>query len=253
MIFNVTGGGGAALNFKVVAYASEDALPATAAENTIAVITDTAITSYIFSAEEPSPATAGMVWIQVGASSPVEFNALKKNTIQVYPLRVKQYVDGAWVAKTAKSYQNGVWQNWQVYLFKDGVFHPSLTYDLYKNASVTSDGLLKMYAGSVANSSDWTCMWTTSKFDYTPYKKLKWTVNVVDSYVNYGGLGIGFANGWTNTGSYASACSIGYMRTPQTTDGFKEYEMDISGIDGAYILEICGYAQAYVKEIWLEQ
>jgi hypothetical protein len=53
-----------------------------------------------------------MVWIKAGTSSPVKFNALKKNGIQVYPLSAKQYVSGAGVDKTAKSYQNGAWVDW---------------------------------------------------------------------------------------------------------------------------------------------
>ena len=54
----------------------------------------------------------GQVWISTGTFSPVEFNALKKNGIQVYPLKAKQYVSGAWVDKTAKSYQGGKWADW---------------------------------------------------------------------------------------------------------------------------------------------
>lgn len=53
----------------------------------------------------------GTVWIQTGATSPVEFNALKKNGITVYPLSAKQYVGGAWVAKGSSSYQNGAWKS----------------------------------------------------------------------------------------------------------------------------------------------
>lgn len=54
----------------------------------------------------------GAVWIQTGNSSPVEFNALKKNSIHIYPLSAKQYVGGAWVDKDAKSYQSGAWVDW---------------------------------------------------------------------------------------------------------------------------------------------
>ena len=85
--FMPRGGGGAALNFKVLAYATEEALlTATPANNTIGIITETPITSWIFSATEPSPAEAGMVWITVNTYSSVKFNALKKNGIQVYPI-----------------------------------------------------------------------------------------------------------------------------------------------------------------------
>lgn len=124
MIFNVSGGGGTALNFRVVGGTTA---PANPAENCIWVNTETPITSWIFSAEEPSPAEAGMVWFSVSTSSPVEFNALKKNGIQVYPLSAKQYVGGAWVAVEAKSYQSGEWVGWVKYLYKDGNQYEELT------------------------------------------------------------------------------------------------------------------------------
>lgn len=100
-----TGGGGGGLNFKVI----PNPKPSTAKENTIWVNTDTPITSWIFSAEEPSAAEAGMVWISVGTSSSVEFNALKKNGIQVYPGYAKQFNGGTWANKDAKIYQGGAW------------------------------------------------------------------------------------------------------------------------------------------------
>ena len=82
MIFNMTGGGGgSSLNFKVVGGTSQ---PSGVGENTIWVKTSTAITSYVFSPNQPT-ASAGCVWIQTGTGS-VSFNALKKNTIQLYPI-----------------------------------------------------------------------------------------------------------------------------------------------------------------------
>lgn len=107
------GGGSIGLNFDVVAYATEEELnAATPKVNTIGVITSNEITAWEFSATEPSAPLEGMVWIQTGTSSTVEFNALKKNGIQVYPLSAKQYVSSAWVDVTAKSFQNGVLVDW---------------------------------------------------------------------------------------------------------------------------------------------
>lgn len=113
---NTGGGGGTSLNFKVVG----NPQPNNPSENTIWLNTDTPITSWLFSATEPNPAEAGMVWISIGISSGVEFNALKKNGVQVYPISASQYIDGAWVSVTAKSYRNGVWVEWITYLFNDG-------------------------------------------------------------------------------------------------------------------------------------
>lgn len=116
---NVGCGYGGGLNFKVVG----NPQPASPKENTIWVNTDVPITSYIFSATEPeAPADGknGPVWISTGTSSTVEFNALKKNGLKVYPISAKQYIDGAWVDKTAKSYQNGEWVNWAKYYIQNG-------------------------------------------------------------------------------------------------------------------------------------
>lgn len=107
MIFNMNGGG-IALNFRVVGGISA---PSNPAENTIWMNTEIPITDWVFSATQPEAAT-GRVWLLTGASSTVEFNALKKNGIQVYPSSAKQYVNGAWVDKEAKTYQGGVWVDW---------------------------------------------------------------------------------------------------------------------------------------------
>ena len=84
---NIGGCGSGGLNFKVVGGTSQ---PTNPKENTIWVNTSTTITGYVFSAAEPAAPEEGMVWITTGTSSTVEFNALKKNGIQVYPISAKQ-------------------------------------------------------------------------------------------------------------------------------------------------------------------
>ena len=118
-------GGDAALNFKVVGYATKEELLAdTPAENTIGIITSTEITDWVFSATQPTGAT-GRVWISIGTSSTVEFNALKKNGIQVYPISAKQYISGVWADMTAKSYQGGEWVSW----YNGELYDSGNTYD----------------------------------------------------------------------------------------------------------------------------
>lgn len=116
------GGSSSPLNFKIVAYATEEELAAAQpAENTIGVVTTNTITSWIFDAIEPTDPIEGMVWITIGTSSTVAFNAIKKNSIQVYPLSAKQYIGGAWAGKVAKSYQSSKWVTWwNGYLYDNG-------------------------------------------------------------------------------------------------------------------------------------
>ena len=114
MIINMNGGG-VAFNFKVVG----NPKPSNPKENTIWVDTYTPIKGWAFSKSEPEKVD-GFVWITVGDSSTASFNALKKNTIMVYPLSAKQCVGGEWVSVTAQSYQDG-WVDWIMYLYNKGV------------------------------------------------------------------------------------------------------------------------------------
>lgn len=116
MIHNMIGGG-AALNFKIIG----NPQPETARDNTIWIDTDD-ITSWTFSATQPETAEDGMVWIATGIASTTSFNALRKNAVMMYPLTAQQFVDGAWVEKTAKIYQGGEWKsfwNGQLYIRGD--------------------------------------------------------------------------------------------------------------------------------------
>jgi hypothetical protein len=117
-----TGGGGGGLNFKVIC----NPQPSTAKENTIWVNTEK-INNYYFTATQPENMADYDVWFPVGTSSPVAFNALKKNGIQVYPLYAKQYVGGTLVDKEAKSYQGSKWVDLAVYLFNQGDACTSIT------------------------------------------------------------------------------------------------------------------------------
>lgn len=155
---------GVELNFDIVGGLTQ---PADPKENTIWVITDQKVTGYAFSATQPVEPMEGMVWSTVGTSSPVEFNALKKNGIQVYPVSAKQYVGGAWVNKTAKTYQNGAWVDWFTWFYNRGDEYTDITGGwkcVYKsnyasNAKNTDQGL---YAQSISLTGAYVHNWYTN-------------------------------------------------------------------------------------------
>lgn len=62
----------------------------------------------------------GQIWIKTGSASNVEFNALKKNTVKVYPIQAYQWDGTNWTSKVAKSYLNGKWNEWITWLYKNG-------------------------------------------------------------------------------------------------------------------------------------
>lgn len=106
------GGGGALLNFKVIACSSASALPSSARENTIAAIT-TGFTDYVLSPMVPISGTVGMIWVKLGVQSLHSFDALKNVPIRLCPILCKQAVSGSsgvvWKDITSYIYQNGKW------------------------------------------------------------------------------------------------------------------------------------------------
>ena len=115
MIFNMVGGGGEALNFEIVPNPKPDTPP----KHTIWVDTDTPIKGWAFSKSEPDKID-GLVWFPIGNASTAAFNALKKNTLMVYPLGAKQCINGEWVNKNAQSYDGKQWVDWMMYLYNKG-------------------------------------------------------------------------------------------------------------------------------------
>ncbi len=175
MILNmVGGGGGAGLNFSVKAYASESVRPSVEKENTIAVIADE-INGWIFSATEPTSPSEKMVWIPTGTSSTVNFNALKKNGIEVYPQSVKQYIGGEWVQIDAYIYRGGEWVQFSeiittLYLYTSGNTQDSVTggWKTLGKGNISTDCLELMF------NSDWkgAQLFTQKAIDMSSYKTL---------------------------------------------------------------------------------
>lgn len=225
-------GGGSNLNFKVVGGTSA---PASPVENTIWVNTSVAITGWVFSYAEPESPEEGMVWISTGLSSPVEFNALKKNGIQVYPVSAKQYVGGAWVNKTAKSCQNGAWSGWLTteYLVKDG--NAKYAFSKYDNDAILSAS--GGYYVFTATTGGYYGMWTS--VDLTGYNTVK--VDGVFQPSNDG------TNNFTNlcvwpTGTSNPIWSNTVAKTALTTSGAT---LDISSLSGSYYV---GLSSTYTYE-----
>lgn len=257
MILNMSGGG-APLNFKVVGGTTE---PENPKENTIWVNTDVPITGWYFSANQPENMAEGEVWITTGNRSAVEFNILKKNVVQVYPLSAKQYVGGARVDKPAKSYQVGEWVEWFTYLYDVGNVFEELTggYNsfLYKgggSASVDSDGMHIQATKTESYYYPQTGLYTVNKIDLTKYNTIK-----VEGTLNKNGGGGNFCVGVypNEPPNLDSHLAINY----HGTEGAFEVAVDISNVTGSYYLAVAAminYDQGAatpvvtVTKIWLE-
>jgi hypothetical protein len=177
--------GGTSLNFKVVGGTTE---PTNPKENMIWVNTSSKITGWYFSATQPEKLEEGELWFKTGNSSEVSFNALKDNTIQVYPSSVKQWVSGELREVVAKTYKNGAWVDWwNGELYKAGNEYENITggwqargwkYD--SGCSGLEPKLEKsdsyMVVGTTGSGIQSGIVEIAKDFDFTKYTKI--TVNV---------------------------------------------------------------------------
>lgn len=240
-------GGGSNLNFKVVGGTTQ---PENPKENTIWVNTDTEITSWSFSATEPGSPVEGMVWISTGTSSTVEFNALKKNGIHVYPLSEKQYVGGAWVNVGVKSYRKGEWVSWW-----DGIlYNAGNEYD-YITGGWDGINLIKgptALSVAVLESTNYRGVaWTNNSVDLSKYK----TVNCIASAEldEYKAVALMIATDQTANNSNDGVIAKINPGTSTITNQTLTLEIPSGLPSGEYYVKIFTWKTTLaVSKIWLE-
>lgn len=220
-------GGGTSLNFKVIC----NPQPETAKENTIWVDTDR-INNYYFSATQPENMAEYDVWFPIGISSTVEFNALKKNGIQVYPQLAKQYIGGTLVDKTAKSWQNGAW----VELWDGTLYEPGNTYDhitggwgLKGQFDSYIDGTFAINADSLSVTASGT---SGKCANFTHYKKVDLT--------DFSLLSLEASTNTADRANVIIADAINNYITMLNLDttSRKKYTIDLSNIKGEHYIAI---------------
>lgn len=251
-------GGGAGYNFKVVGGTTE---PLNPKENSIWINTEAEITSWVFSASQPDNLAEGNVWISTGTSSPVGFNALKKNGITVYPLSAKQYINGAWIYKESKMYQNGVWVDVipDNYLFYGGygAIVPLYT-EQQRNSTitVTSDKITTTMPTTDTGYYLTSCV-SQDKISVTKYNWLKVEAKVtrlagtVNSSSAKHDMRVVLTN---NQGAEANAQPASCPASlALTVSARKVYALDISSFTGSYYCGVAGTASAEIYNMWLEE
>ena len=244
-------GGGAGLNFTVKAYNSFDAVPASAAETPIAAITATTISEWELSVTEPYFKTSGMLWIYSGTSGSVHFNALKKNSIVIYPGSTMQFVNGAWRYLDAYIFQAGRWVKfalaWNGYYFDNGEQHNSIT------GGWTSDGY-KFWGNTMKPGTVGATLGTRSSASNTA--SVIGTANPVDL------TNVDVININVETKSGVSMFKVMASKELKVDDrsinlSVGEQTIDVSDLTGSYYLAVAsvysstyGNAYATVSAVW---
>ena len=229
--------GGGGLNFKVVGGLAQPTGPV---ENTIWVKTDYPISGYYFTAAEPSGLLDGEVWVSTGTSSPVAFNALRENTIEVYPIAAKQYIGGAWVSVEAKSYQNGEWVGWYNGTLYDGNWYAGFEFVAFPKGQVSGE------IGSISIDNASEPVTVTARAGHGAYIA---DVDVTDYNTLEVCYELSGSNGWINFGfatdlDWRDNKSTGFVavKSHQWTDVAKTTQtLDISALSGKYPFKLNMY------------
>lgn len=260
------GGGGSDLNFKVVSFdAEEELFAASPKENTIGVITSDPINGWTVNEKEPTEHLDRMIWISTGTYGTVEFNALKKNSVQIYPVNVRQYADGQWKVVDAYIYQGESWVeiSGRVYLVENGIVNTDLTGDFSalaygpssSNASrkapsvVKANNNIQIYHKTTGDASCSGSWFSKNAIDLSKFGKYR--IHLIDT-VGENHIRITIAK--TVTDKYTEVAGFGLAGK---TEGV--YDIDISSLSGVYFVGISLYGNLdaatrglWFDDLWLE-
>lgn len=226
-------GGSNPLNFVVVDGTTQ---PSNPKENMFWVNTAQKITGYYFSPTQPENVVAGNVWFRTGIASRSAFNALKKNTVMVYPVYAKQYISGAWADKPVKVYQNGKWSDlYNGELFANGNQYTDLTGGWSSEGWTVSEENFTA-AGATIDDNGITCLTiaatavpltgTVNKIDLKEAKTIYVTVEEVDAE----------QVACIAVTSEKVVSGMGTMTTKADITATGEVTLDVSGIEEGYVV-----------------
>ena len=237
------------LNFTVVGGTTA---PANPTENTIWVNTDQAITSWVFSHNQPESPSDGMVWIVNGVSGVNEFDAVSDVSLRVQVESVKQYIGGAWAVKTTKVYQNGVWNEIILNLYKSGNEYVGTTGGWSNTNNANKYNTYLFIREAVSDDYVYSNMHTNNKIDLTPYTVLNVRMKTAKTSSHSYKTQIAVS-------SSASTCTggnqSGVVTRTQPNNNTSEFvaTLNIENVSGEYYITLGGGYQnhLYVYEVWL--
>ena len=248
--------GGTGLKLNVIACASADALPGTASENTIAVITDLQPVGLFVQATEPQNPVEGDVWAVTTGGDALLFAASKKS-VKVGLSRIEQYDGAAWVQKVGYVHAGNGWAP------------ISNVMDLYNGEAGQTDGWQTGKGGGTATytgtymqlkiTESGTGQWvsTETPIDLTGFTVLKADVNVTavnKQLSQYLHVRLAVADSPDVSPGDESITTKDEITC--STKGERTLSYDISALNSAkYVLVGIGWPDATVRitRVWLER
>ena len=247
------GGGGGGASIQVIAVASEDSLPETANENTVAVITEQTIGTLYVYPKAPEAANVGDVLMLSNGTDTI-INLTEDGTFAIGGAGVYIKNDDAWSFVDAYIFANGEWQC----LWANRIYYEGNEYTVYTggftthaissrsgaSATVMLPGVTRNNANIIADTQATATrgvgmFCTTNMIDLTPYSTLVFEGTFVSEYTNYP---VNFvAAAWSKIPEFYNQDRLAYYELTKTQT---KISIDVSSINtSAYI----GFGIAYSK------
>ena len=238
--------GGGGLNFKIVGNTTE---PTNPKENTIWVNTDVEIGEYQFSYAQPTTRVDGTslqtgdIWFRTHNASASAFNAIKKNSVIVYPSTCLQWDGTTWVTTITQIYQNGAWKTTGIKIVDNGKaviqfagtnFFPAEIYSgsIRKAPTVTQNSdnyKISLTAGTSERHLG--TAFLTEKIDFTNLSTISITFSSIVSTVEAATKIALTLSDINNNHTYALSGYV-YLSNGQNNQTNVTYTLDVSGVSG---------------------
>lgn len=240
-------GGGGGLNFKVITVASADELPATAKENTIAIISETASLELLMRSgsdiptkrADGTPLNVGDVWISLGTASNATMLFGKKKELAAYPISAYQWNGTQWLWCFGYVFIGTEWKQLGFYLYQYGALVPFdfWTSNFWSTAG-DSDGTL--YVSPDGNSSGTAMAVTRDGINLNGYRTLRFVLDgSIPTQSRYAHFGLFSAKQTSSIGAngveLVSFMGDGAVPIPAIVD------VDVSAYNGTYYVGFAMY------------
>lgn len=218
--------------------------PASPAENTIWVNTDSAINGYTFAPKAPSNAVEGMVWVKIASASNVSINVNNDNAIILHPVACYQYLSGSWISKTAKAYVASSWKQLGLILYNTGDTDTGLISKGWKYSSGASgvlvptvsyaaDGMSVYIANGKGGHSG--AAYFPDKYDLTAFSTLTAEVFISGNLNSYAPNNINGIFVWKNLDGNNFVSDAVASSYPKATGSFT-LSVDVTELSGEYYI-----------------
>lgn len=185
----------------------------------------------------------GQLWFDIGTLSNAPFNAVKKNGIKVYPISVRQYVNGAWVKKTAKTYQNGAWVDWyNGELFFNGEQYTDITggwvgYNgIGEIVTIKEDSIVFNLTGTTDRDAT---AYTVNRIDLVNYTKIIAIIDIASGSTAEEKFTLAVMNSNTNNDPTSYVAQTTISGKTGGVAGKHEVTLDVSDVDTSCYVALC--------------